>query len=68
VKVPGQPALVRKGDYYEACIAVRNSGRDAVVMYGLEVDGGKCIVETGNNIKPGESLVIKAQHKPRPGD
>ena len=68
MKVPGQPALVRKGDYYEACIAVRNSGRDAVVMYGLEVDGGKCIVETGNNIKPGESLVIKAQHKPRPGD
>jgi hypothetical protein len=60
VKVPGQPALVRKGDYYEACIAVRNSGRDAVVMYGLEVEGGKCIIETGNNIKPGESLVIKA--------
>jgi hypothetical protein len=60
VEVLGQPALVRKGDYYEAYIAVRNSGRDAVVVYGLEVEGGKCIIETGNNIKPGESLVIEA--------
>jgi hypothetical protein len=61
VEVLGQPALVRKGDYYEACIAVRNSGRDAVVVYGLEVESGKCIIETGNNIKPGESLVIEAR-------
>lgn len=61
VEVLGQPALVRKGDYYEAYIAVRNSGRDAVAVYGLEVEGGKCIIETGNNIKPGESLVIEAR-------
>jgi hypothetical protein len=61
VEVLGQPALVRKGDYYEACIAVRNSGRDAVVVYGLEVEGGRCIIETGNDIKPGESLVIEAR-------
>jgi len=60
VEVLGQPALVRKGDYYEAYVAVRNSGRDAVVVYGLEVEGGKCNIETGNNIKPGESLVIEA--------
>jgi len=60
VEVLGQPALVRKGGYYEACIAVRNSGRDAVVVYGLEVEGGKCTIETGNNIRPGESLVIEA--------
>jgi hypothetical protein len=39
VEVLGQPALVRKGDYYEAYIAVRNSGRDAVAVYGLEVEG-----------------------------
>jgi hypothetical protein len=61
VEVLGQPALVRKGDYYEAYIAVRNSGRDAVVVYGLEVEGGKCIIETDNNIKPGESLVIEVR-------
>jgi hypothetical protein len=69
VGVLGQPALVRKGDYYEACIAVRNSGRDAVVVYGLEVEGGKCIIETDNNIKPGESLVIEAHYiiNPDPG-
>jgi len=60
VEVLGQPALVRKGDYYEACIAVRNSGRDAVVVYGLEVEGRKCSIETDNNIKPGESSVIEA--------
>jgi len=60
VEVLGQPALVRKGDYYEACIAVRNSGRDAVVVYGLEVEGGKCVIESDNNIKPGESLVVEA--------
>ena len=59
VEVLGQPALVRKGDYYEACVAVRNSGRDAVVVYGLEVEGGKCTIETDNNIKPGESSVIE---------
>jgi hypothetical protein len=61
VEVLGQPALVRKGDYYEACIAVRNSGRDAVVVYGLEVESGRCLIETGNNIEPGESLVIEAR-------
>jgi hypothetical protein len=61
VEVLGQPALVRKGDYYEACIAVRNSGRDTVAVYGLEVEGGKCIIEANNNIKPGESLVIEAR-------
>jgi hypothetical protein len=60
VEVLGQPALVRKGDYYEAYLSIRNSGRDAVVVYGLEVEGGKCIIETDNNIKPGESLVIEA--------
>jgi len=61
VEILGQPALVRKGDYYEAYIAVRNSGRDAVAVYGLEVEGGKCIIETDNNVKPGESLVIEAR-------
>jgi hypothetical protein len=61
VEVLGQPALVRKGDYYEAYIAVRNSGRGAVAVYGLEVEGRECIIETGNNIKPGESLVIEAR-------
>ena len=61
VEVLGQPALVRKGDYYEACIAVRNSGRDAVAVYGLEVEGVKCSVEGGDSIKPGESLVIEAR-------
>ena len=61
VEVLGQPALVRKGDYYEACIAVRNSGRDAVAVYGLEVEGVKCSVESGDSIKPGESLVIEAR-------
>ena len=69
VEVLGQPALVRKGDYYEACIAVRNSGRDVVVVYGLEVESGRCIIETGNNIRPGESLVIEARYSinPDPG-
>lgn len=69
VEVLGQPALVRKGDYYEAYIAVRNSGRDAVVVYGLEVEGGRCIIETGDNIKPGESLVVEAHCSinPEPG-
>jgi hypothetical protein len=61
VEVLGQSALVRRGDYYEACIAVRNSGRDAVVVYGLEVESGRCLIETGNNIEPGESLVIEAR-------
>jgi|GEM_PF-5481709 hypothetical protein len=61
VEVLGQPAILKRGDCYEAYIAVRNSGRDAVVVYGLEVEGGKCIIETGNNIKPGESLVIEAR-------
>jgi hypothetical protein len=38
-------------------------------VYGLEVEGGKCIIETGNNIKPGESLVIEARCSlnPEPG-
>jgi hypothetical protein len=60
---------VRKGDYYEAYIAIRNSGRDAVAVYGLEVEGGRCSVETGNNIKSGESLVIEAHCSinPEPG-
>ena len=61
VEVLGQPALVRKGDYYEAYLSIRNSGRDAVVVYGLEVESGKCIIEANNNIKPGESLVIEAR-------
>ena len=58
VEVLGQPALVRKGDYYEACIAVRNSGRDAVVVYGLEVEGGRCIIETGNPV----TILSQASH------
>jgi hypothetical protein len=61
VEVLGQPAILKRGDYYEAYLSIRNSGRDAVVVYGLEVEGGKCIIETGNDIKPGESLVIKAR-------
>ena len=67
VEVLGQPALVRKGDYYEAYLSIRNSGRDAVVVYGLEVEGGKCIIETDDNIKPGESLVIEAHCSINPG-
>jgi hypothetical protein len=67
IEVLGQPALVRKGDYYEAYLSIRNSGRDAVVVYGLEVEGGKCIIETDNNIKPGESLVIEAHCNINPG-
>jgi len=61
VEVLGQPAILKRGDYYEAYLSIRNSGRDAVVVYGLEVEGGKCIIETDNNIEPGESLVIKAR-------
>jgi len=61
VEILGQPALLKRGDYYEAYISVRNGGRDAVAVYGLEVEGGRCSVETGNNIKSGESLVIEAR-------
>jgi len=67
VEVLGQPALVRKGDYYEAYLSIRNSGRDDVVVYGLEVEGGKCIIEANNNIKPGESLVIETPCNINPG-
>jgi hypothetical protein len=45
VEVLGQPALVRKGDYYEAYIAVRNSGRDAVVVHGLEDKVGDALLK-----------------------
>jgi len=69
VEVLGQPALVRKGDYYEAYLSIRNSGRDAVIVYGLEVEGGKCNIENDCSIKPGESLVIEARCSinPEPG-
>jgi hypothetical protein len=61
---------VRRGDYYEAYISIRNSDRDAVAVYGLEVEGGKCSIETGGSIKPGKSLVIEARCNinPRAGD
>jgi hypothetical protein len=61
LEILGQPALLKRGDYYEAYISVRNGGRDAVAVYGLEVEGGRCSVETGNNIKSGESLIIEAR-------
>ena len=61
VEILGQPAILKRGDYYEAYLSIRNSGRDAVAVYGLEVESGRCIIETDNNIKPGESLVIEAR-------
>jgi hypothetical protein len=69
VEILGRPALLKRGDYYEAYISVRNSGRGTVAVHGLEVEGGQCIIEAGANIKPGESVVIgvRCSINPDPG-